>query len=59
MFEGTSRSDKLIAIGGPVVGLLALVAGVASGDLTTALFGAVALICGLMFAIPLARRGRD
>jgi hypothetical protein len=52
-----SRSDKVVGLGGPVVGLLALVAGLSSSDLTTALFGAVALGTGLLFAIPFVRAG--
>ena len=52
-----SWSDKLVGLGGPVVGLLALVAGLATSDLTTAVFGAVALATGLAFAIPLVRSG--
>jgi hypothetical protein len=61
MFRGASRSDLLIAIGGPAIGLIALAAGLATSDITTALFGVVALACGLLFAIPLARgqRSRD
>jgi hypothetical protein len=58
VFPGASRSDYLIGIGGPVVGLLALIAGVASSDVATAMFGGVALVCGLLFAVPLARGSR-
>lgn len=59
MFPGASRSDLVIAIGAPVVGLLAMIAGLSTGDVTTTLFGSVAVFCGLMFAVPLARRGRQ
>lgn len=62
MFPGASRSDLVIAIGGPLVGVLALIAGIASSDLATAMIGSVALLCGLLFAIPLhrgVRRDRD
>ena len=58
MFPGASRSDLVIAIGAPLIGLLALVAGLTTSDGTTALFGGVALLCGLLFAIPLARGTR-
>ena len=58
MFPGATRSDLLIAVGGPLVGLLALIAGIATSDLSTALIGAVALLCGLLFAVPLARGAR-
>jgi hypothetical protein len=47
----------VVGIGGPLVGLLALVAGVATSDVATALFGAVALGFGLAFAIPFVRAG--
>jgi hypothetical protein len=56
-WSNASRSDKLVGLGGPVIGLLALIAGLASSDLATALFGAVALATGLAFAIPLVRAG--
>jgi hypothetical protein len=56
-WRNASRSDKIVGIGGPVVGLLALVAGVSTSDLATALFGAVALGFGLAFAIPFVRHG--
>lgn len=54
-----SRSDLLVGIGAPVVGLIAIVVGLTSGDTTTAIFGAVALLTGLMFAVPLLRSRRD
>ena len=52
-----SRSDRLVGLGGPVIGVLAMIAGLASSDLATAVFGAVALAAGLAFAIPLVRAG--
>jgi hypothetical protein len=54
-----SRSDKLVGAGGPIVGLLALVAGAASGVLLTAVIGGAALVSGLLFAIPLIRGTDD
>ena len=59
MFPGASRSDLLIAIGGPLVGVLALIAGLATSDLATAMIGSVALLCGLLFAVPLYRGSRN
>ena len=56
-WANASWSDKLVGLGGPVVGLLALIAGLATSDLTTAVFGGVALATGLAFAIPLVRAG--
>lgn len=56
-WNNASRSDKLVGVGGPVVGTLAMIAGIASSDLVTALFGAVALTCGLAFVIPFVRAG--
>jgi hypothetical protein len=56
-WKNMSRSDRVVAFGGPVIGLLALAAGVSTSDLATALFGAVALGTGLAFAIPLVRAG--
>ena len=56
-WKNASRSDKVVGLGGPIVGLLALVAGLATSDLATALFGAVALAAGLAFAIPFVRAG--
>ena len=56
-WTNASRSDKLVGLGGPVVGVLAIVAGLATSDVTTAVFGAVALACGLAFAIPFVRAG--
>ena len=50
-----SRSDLVIGIGGPLVGLLALVAGLATSDLGLAVIGAVALLAGLLFAVPAYR----
>jgi cell shape-determining protein MreD len=42
-----------------VVGVVAIVVGLAADDTTTAIFGVVALVLGLTFAIPLLRgRGR-
>jgi uncharacterized membrane protein HdeD (DUF308 family) len=49
------RSDLIIAVAAPVIGLLALVVGIATGDTVTAVIGAVALAIGLSFAIPLLR----
>ena len=56
-WANASWSDKLVGLGGPVIGLLALVAGLATSDLTTAVFGGVALATGLAFAVPLVRSG--
>ena len=56
-WRNASRSDKVVGLGGPVIGVHALVAGLATSDLATALFGAVALATGLAFAIPFVRSG--
>jgi hypothetical protein len=56
-WRNASRSDKLVGLGGPVIGVLAMVAGLASSDVTTAVFGAVAVAAGLAFAIPFVRSG--
>jgi hypothetical protein len=56
-WKNASRSDKVVGLGGPVVGVLALAAGLATSDLATALFGGVALATGLAFAIPFVRSG--
>ena len=56
-WRNATRSDKVVGLGGPVIGLLALIAGLATSDLATALFGAVALATGLAFAIPFVRAG--
>jgi len=56
-WQNASGSDKLVAVGGPIIGVLALVAGVATSDTTTAIIGAVALISGLLFAVPLVKAG--
>ena len=56
-WNNASRSDKVVGVGGPLVGLLALIAGLATSELTTAVFGAVALATGLLFAIPFVRAG--
>lgn len=53
-----SRSDWLVAVGAPLVGVIAIVLGLAAGDTTTAIFGAVALLLGLSFAVPLLRGRR-
>jgi uncharacterized membrane protein len=53
-----SRSDIVVAIGGPIIGIIVLAVGLASSDFGTAIFGAVALMCGLAFAIPFVRSGR-
>ena len=52
------RSDLAVAIGAPVVGLIAIVVGITAADTATAIFGAVALVLGLSFAIPLVRSRR-
>jgi len=56
-WKNASRSDKVVGLGGPVIGLLALVAGLATSEMTTAVFGAVALATGLLFAVPFVRSG--
>lgn len=56
-WRNASRSDKLVGVGAPVVGLLAMIAGLSTSDLGTALFGAVALGTGLLFVIPFVRSG--
>jgi hypothetical protein len=50
-----SKSDVVIAVGAPILGVIGVLVGVATGDITTAIFGAVALVLGLFYAIPLAR----
>jgi len=50
-------SDRIVGVGGPVVGLLAIVAGLTTSDLATAVFGAVALAAGLAFVVPFVRAG--
>ena len=52
------RSDLVVAIGAPVVGLIAVVVGITAGDIATAIFGVVAVVLGLSFAIPLVRSRR-
>lgn len=56
-WRNASRSDKVVGLGGPVVGTLAIVAGLSTSDLATAVFGAVALVAGLAFLIPFVRAG--
>jgi uncharacterized membrane protein HdeD (DUF308 family) len=56
--EPVKRSDVVVGVGGPVVGVVAIAVGVAASDVTTAVFGAVALVLGLSFAIPLLRSRR-
>jgi hypothetical protein len=56
-WKNASRSDKVVGLGGPIVGLVALVAGLATSEMTTAVFGAVAVATGLLFAIPFVRAG--
>ena len=56
-WRNASRSDKVVGLGGPVVGVLAIVAGISTSDLATAVFGAVALAAGLAFAVPFVRAG--
>ena len=52
------RSDLVVAVGTPVVGLVTIVVGVSAGDTATVVFGAIALLLGLSFAIPLLRSRR-
>ena len=56
-WRNASRSDKVVGLGGPVVGVLAIVAGISTSDLATSVFGAVALAAGLAFVIPFVRAG--
>jgi len=55
----TSKSDVVIAIGAPIIGVIGLLVGLATGDVTTAIFGGVAVVLGLVYAVPLARGGED
>ena len=56
-WKNASRSDKVVGLGGPIVGTMAIIAGISTSDLATAMFGAVALAAGLAFGIPLVRAG--
>ena len=58
-WANASTSDRLIGLGGPVVGLLALIAGLTSSDMVTTLVGAVALAAGIAFAVGLGRAADD
>ena len=53
-----SRSDLVVAIGAPVVGVVTILVGLSAADTATVVFGAVAVLLGLSFAIPLLRSRR-
>ena len=50
-----SRSDVLIAIGAPVLGVIGIVVGLTADDATLLVLGIIGLALGLLFAIPLLR----
>ena len=54
-----SRSDVVIAVGAPIVGILGIAVGIVADDTTTAVFGGVGVVLGLLFTIPLVRGGND